>query len=371
LTSLFGCCSTVTVTEKWIAGSPEGAPGWRDVWSEDRRYRGGSSLVRWVGSFLERFRHAEIDRQRDFNLAVLDLVRDLSGQLESLHSDVRQLHLDLVHSSEAITGRLERELPIAVYRNDALLAAVDRKVETLAVRTRDLSTKMLTGVPASFRDDFIYRRMEDSLRGSEDETRGSLSTWIDLIAANQPLIDVGCGRGELLVLCRERGIVARGLDTNERSVADLRARGIDVTLGAIPAALLGIEAESLGSIVASHVVEHLPAGTLIDLMSEARRILRPGGLLLIETPNAESLSMSANDFWRDPTHISPRHPASLVLLGREFGFGVARISTTSPYPPDRLLQVDGSSAEDLKKVVARLNGILFADQNLRLVLRKE
>ena len=51
---------------------------------------------------------------------------------------------------------------------------------------------------------------------------------------HQPLIDVGCGRGELLDLCRAAAIEARGFDCNERSVADLVARGFDATVAGVP-----------------------------------------------------------------------------------------------------------------------------------------
>ena len=47
------------------------------------------------------------------------------------------------------------------------------------------------------------------------------------------MLDLGCGRGEFLALCRQAGISARGFDTNERSVADLKQRGFDVALSQV------------------------------------------------------------------------------------------------------------------------------------------
>src|SRR5205814_54664 len=143
-------------------------------------------------------------------------------------------------------------------------------------------------------------RLEDALRGTPD-----VAPYVDLAREHQPLFDAGCGRGELLVAARDAGIAASGCDTNERSVADLEARGLDVSLTGIPECFANLANASLGSVAALHVVEHLPVDALFALFREAARTLRSGGVLMIETPNAESLLVGASEFWRDPTHIAP------------------------------------------------------------------
>jgi 2-polyprenyl-3-methyl-5-hydroxy-6-metoxy-1,4-benzoquinol methylase len=354
------------MTRKWIEQPPAGLPGWREVWAEDRRYPSRARWVQWLGGFLELFHRSELNRQRDFNVALLDMLADLKRDISSLHSDIQTVHQDLVETSRVV----DRDLSIINARGDALLAALDRKVETLAVRMRDLSTSVIAGASPSFRHDFVYRRLEDSLRGSEKEIRASVSAYVDLVKSRQPVLDIGCGRGEFLALCAEEGIEARGFDCNERSVADLRARGLAAELGEVPGAMTGMAAESFGSVVASHVVEHLPGETLVSLFAEVRRILRSDGIFIIETPNAESMQMTAVDFWRDPTHLTPRHPAALVLMGREFGFSVEQVGTTAPYPEDRRFKVPESGSEELRQMATKLNDTIFADQNLLLVLKK-
>jgi O-antigen chain-terminating methyltransferase len=268
-------------------------------------------------------------------------------------------------------SKLEARLPVAVRRNDALVAAIDQKIETVSARLRDLSIPLLLRPGASsFRADFVYRRLEDGLRGSPDEIRKSLEPYLEYAAEKPPVIDAGCGRGEFLELCRERGIPAHGFDTNERSVAELRQRGFDADLGRLPDCLTALDEGSVGSILAAHVVEHLPSELLVETFAAAARALRVGGYLMIETPNAGSMVMSASDFWRDPTHLAPRHVGALTLIGREFGFEVAEVKTVAPFPEGNEIAVPDGSKE-LKDVVARLNEILFGDQNLRLVLRKE
>lgn len=354
---------------------PTNPDEWSALFRENAsiRRRGGA-LGRIARFFRDLFRY-DGGLQRDFNIVALDLLRDLRTDLTALHNDIESLHADLVRSQDELTGELrdkfDRQMPIAVGRNDALVAALDQKIEMLAVRVRDVSAPILESHGnTQARNEFVYRRMEDALRGSETEIRAALEHYVSLAADHQPVLDIGCGRGEFLAMCRERRISATGFDTNERSVVDLRSRGFDVADAGIPDCFENMDAASIGSILASHVVEHIPADVLFSLFAESKRVLKPGGLLMIETPNAGSISMSATDFWRDPTHLGPRHAASLTVIAREFGFEIAEIRTTAPYPEANTLTVSESQPDDIRAVVARLNELLFGDQNLRVVLRK-
>jgi O-antigen chain-terminating methyltransferase len=214
--------------------------------------------------------------------------------------------------------------------------------------------------------DVVYRRLEDALRGDVD-----IAHYVALAREHQPLLDVGCGRGELLELCRAAGIDAHGFDTNERSIADLRARGLGATLAGVPECFTAIDDHSIGAVAALHVVEHLPVEALFALFREAARVLRPGGLLMIETPNAEALAVSASEFWRDPTHLAPRHPAALTLLGREHGFAVDDVRAIHPFPEGNRFSMSEDDAPTVRALVGALNERLFGGQDLRVILRKD
>jgi O-antigen chain-terminating methyltransferase len=60
-----------------------------------------------------------------------------------------------------------------------------------------------------------------------------------------------------------------------------------------------------------HLIEHLPFRTLIDLLRQIQRVLLPGGLTILETPNPRNILVGASDFFRDMTHNNPIHPDSL------------------------------------------------------------
>lgn len=371
--------------ERIIDTPPAGSDAWETLWRENHLYR-PEPATSLTGRFYARVRRMvrralfpDYERQRDYNLVLLDLIRDARAHAEALRDglggDIGALQRDIQQGDSALSrdvSRIEQLVPVAARRNDALIAALDQKIEMLSVRVRDLSTPLLEGAAASpsLRDDFLYRRLEDGLRGSESEIRDAVQPYVELARTHQPLLDAGCGRGELLVACREEGIVAKGFDTNERSIADLQARGFDVALAPIPQCFATYAAGSVGSIMAMHVVEHLPVDALFALFAEAARVLRPGGLLMIETPNAESLMVSGSEFWRDPTHLAPRHPASLTLLAREYGFTIDEIRPVHPFPDAMRIAVLNDDPPALQRVVDAVNDRLFGPQDLRMILRR-
>jgi SAM-dependent methyltransferase len=358
--------------DRFVDAPPSGADGWRDTWEHDRRFRARPSrfdfLLRIFRRFVNRSVEPEEERQRNFNVALLDLLNDIRNDVararEDLKRDIEAVQRDVRAADESLAAEVTkiRELiPIAAKRNDSLIAALDQKIETVAVRVRDVTNPLIAS-SGTTANDFLYRRLEDGLRGEV-----SVSEYVALVRERQPVIDVGCGRGEFLIACSEAGIAARGFDTNERSVADLVARGVDATVAGVPGCFASIEAGSIGAVVAMHVVEHLPVDALFALFAESARVLRAGGLLIIETPNAESLAVSASEFWRDPTHLAPRHPAALTLLGREHGFAIDEIRAIHPFPEGNGLV---AANEETRTLVDALNARIFGGQDLRLVLRR-
>lgn len=321
------------------------------------------TILGFVRRLVGRASLAERERQRNFNLALLELIEDERRQLAAATGEIQR---------EVAAARIELDslLRLAVERNDALLSAVDRKAETALARVRDVALPLLASPPREAAEEWLYRRLEEGLRGGEPEVREALAPYVEYARRSAPVLDVGCGRGEFLELCRDAGIEASGYDTNARSVADLQARGINATIAAIPTCFARHGDASVGSIFAAHVAEHLPGSALLDLYAEARRVLRPGGYLMLETPNAESLAVSGSDFWRDPTHLAPRHVAALTLLAREYGFAVEEVRAIHPFPASRRLPIPEGAAPEVRHLAEQLNEILFAPQDLRLVLRR-
>jgi O-antigen chain-terminating methyltransferase len=184
------------------------------------------------------------------------------------------------------------------------------------------------------------------------------------------VLDLGCGRGELLLMLREAGVEAIGVEADAAVATAARRRGLEVIEGEVTQVLRRQPDESFGTITAIHLFEHLEVSTLMAVLDEARRVLRAGGRLIVECPNPHSLRVGASLYWLDPTHRRPLLPETLDLFLKSAGFEVERRELLHPFPEDQRLAVarkERQSSDDpvVEEVAARLD--LLAQQLDELV----
>ena len=129
--------------------------------------------------------------------------------------------------------------------------------------------------------------LEDYYRGNVtyiSRVDPRLRQIIDLLAARRPevILDLGCGRGFLLEHLADKGLTGLiGVDVFDDVHPDRwEYRKGDVTQR-LPA-----EDASIDCVIAGEIIEHVPNPD--DLLREVRRVLVPGGLLVISTPNLVS-----------------------------------------------------------------------------------
>jgi SAM-dependent methyltransferase len=174
--------------------------------------------------------------------------------------------------------------------------------------------------------DAIYRMLEDRFRGPQSLIIERLRVYEPLIKElvktrpHASAIDLGCGRGEWLSVCSSLGLKCCGVDQNEGMLEAGRGNGFTVVKKDILAYLINMEAESHDLISAFHVIEHLSQVQIQSLIHEAYRALRPGGLLIMETPNYANLHVCSSSFYKDPTHQTPINPELIRLYMEEAGF---------------------------------------------------
>ena len=174
--------------------------------------------------------------------------------------------------------------------------------------------------------DFFYRAFEDRFRGSRSLISARLVVYQPFlrplaVAFQTPkALDLGCGRGEWLEVLSDSGFDAIGVDLNEGMLAACQERGLKGQLGDALSTLKGLPSESLALVSAFHLVEHLPFESAQNLVQEALRVLVPGGLLLLETPNSENLTVGTSSFYLDPSHLRPLPAALLEFVAEHAGF---------------------------------------------------
>ena len=227
-----------------------------------------------------------------------------------------------------------------------LRAEIQRKVALLqrkidAARASGPSTAAPSPglpTPSPAIDDALYIALEDAFRGDPIVIRARQHQYVpyvqNVVTQSTPLLDIGCGRGEWLNILKDSNIPATGIDTNAASVQECSAQGLNVLHADAITYLSNAKEQSLGAITLFQVLEHLPFATMVHLLRLALRALVPGGFLIAEVPNSETLSVGASTFWIDPTHERPLFPGLLEFLATEVGYTSVEGVYSSPLAPE-------------------------------------
>lgn len=337
--------------------------------------------------------HARIDaveRRLDEAEQSVRLAQTELGELRDGRLAAAETRLDTVETSASAVGdeaaRLrDRVVPAAVGRADALLERLAEEIEELgSLVERSLRNEPL---PVPGRDGVdeaalasalaeVQPALLEAFRGPESEIRHRLDHYLEALAAAPPVLDLGCGRGELLLMLREAGVEAAGIEGDAAVAEAARRRGLDVIEGDVLEVLRRQPDASRGAVTAIHLAEHLDPAALIAVIAEVRRVLRPGGLLIVESPNPHSLRVGASLFWIDPTHRRPLPPETLELYLMTGGLTVERREGLHPFPPEQSFVADVTPAADrepapkLERIARRLDELVNGPRDFAVWARK-
>jgi SAM-dependent methyltransferase len=145
-------------------------------------------------------------------------------------------------------------------------------------------------------------------------------------------LDIGCGQGQVMSLAREVGFKRiLGVDLSDEMLASCQARGLDVRKEDAMAFIKGALPESFGVVSAFDFLEHLAKADVLSLLRQIRRVVTPGGTVLIKVPNGGS-PWVGDIFFSDLTHESMWTPASLAQLSQLAGFTDIQLREVGPVP---------------------------------------
>jgi SAM-dependent methyltransferase len=301
--------------------------------------------------------------------AVRERIDTLANQLELAHRltaenvgrDVQSLAVRLAEL-EATHERLQLQ---------SRLGRLERLVRTTP-QPRQRQSPAEPVVPDHQPPPFDYMTFENRFR-PEKTVRERHSDYLELLRTRKRVVDLGCGRGELLELLGEAEVSAYGVEIDPDNVAVCREKGLEIVEGDAVSHLEGLEESALDGIVASHLIEHLKPEVLWRLITAAAEKLAVDGIILLETPNPESLLAGSINFHRDPTHVRPVHPDTLSFLCESAGFSGVEIRRLAPVPADvRLPQRspdENPLAEHVSEVVEQLNELIYGYQDYALIAR--
>lgn len=258
-----------------------------------------------------------------------ELERGLSevSQVSSKVSEEQRKFAELQHQQVAGLFREQREI---IERLNKLYHELNAPLANpqaaaggnLALPHQTINEKTSADEARARMDEF-FASFADEFRGKREEIKEGLRFYLPLLKAagiENNILDIGCGRGEWLELLKEEGFEGRGVEINRVLVEQLRSRGLEVTEEDALSYLRRLPDESLDAVTGFHFIEHLRFETLIEVLDEIARTLRPGGLVIFETPNPKNLVVGACNFYSDPTHIKPLFPETVRFILSNRGF---------------------------------------------------
>ena len=223
--------------------------------------------------------------------------------------------------------------------------------------------------------DYIYYDLENILRGSEEEIRQRQQDYLKYMKNDGPVLDIGCGRGELLELLLHNGFESMGVDSNKLMVDYCISKGLKATQAEGISYLSNLKDESLGGLTAFHFIEHLDSNSLCSFLITALRKIKDGGILILETPNPLGSYTLSRSFYLDFSHLRPVHPNALKLLLESIGFTVVKLMYLSPWEDAIKLTPIISKAGDrvveiVKENFDKLNEIIFSPRDYSIIAKK-
>lgn len=402
------------------------------------RIKSHRPLVGPVLDFLKRVIHwgsrpytdAVRTRQEAFNEAALQALREAAVQIEGNvralddHQAYIQSFMDAIHDLQAmgsdhaermngLVGNIEelsglmRQQDDSIQRHEKMLAEHHGNISNQECRLKEHRNQLRSHEhrinTQQDRLDLSVRQLKDLLGRYDmgalsgmatkeqrlealDKTRG---TYEDIRCRQYPylkffenapgqVLDIGCGRGEMLHMLRIHGIECWGAETDPVMAEICRDNGDHVVDKDALGALEGIDEGKLGGVFAAQVIEHFFPGDLVRFIALARRKLAPGGVVILETLNPASLGVLAKSYWRDLEHKQMIHPEYLKGMLELAGFVEVELQYLSPFderdklpelPAAAELGISEEAREALRQRQEKLNDLLFGMQDYFVVAR--
>jgi SAM-dependent methyltransferase len=325
------------------------------------------SLGGRLRGFIWRLIGPPLDAQRQFNAALVDhLNRNAAQQDEGPRAvaallDVIGREFDELARFQSLLVQYLQTITVYVDSKDRSLGGPELATRLATTEQRMLALKReldrmgsprvapAAGAPPTEPfsgpvDSLTYVGFEDQFRGSQPAVSSRVEEYVPLLAQGHDIVDIGCGRGELLGLLSARGTRARGVDANPAMVELCRAAGLEVEHGDAVGYLESQPDDSIGGLVAVQVVEHFAPTYLTRFLETAYHKMRVGAPLVLETINPSCWMAFFETYIRDLTHQRPLHPDTLRYLVQASGFTRVDVQFRRPVrAEDRLARVAESA----------------------------
>ena len=291
---------------------------WRKEW-EQKLATNEIQFLRATADLQGAFQHRVTQMETNFRDIVKMQHSDYLGALDRTTDAIhKQLFADFEKVRAEFGKSVSAELRLIRQRSGL-------RVAIPAVAEAAVTTSATPGIAG-----LDYARFAERFRGDEGDVIAKQRFYAPYFAGRTNVLDIGCGRGELLQVMKDAGAQARGIDLDGESVAVCREKGFEAETADLFAWLGAQPEEALDGIISSQVVEHIDPARLPEMIRLCASRLERGGVLAIETPNPECLAIFATHFYLDPTHVRPVPYKLLQFYMEEAGLSDIEIHTLSP-----------------------------------------
>ncbi len=285
---------------------------WRQEW-ERKLSINEVQFLRSVADLQAAYQHRLTQMEGNFRETVAIQHRDYAVALDKSRMEIQErFWKDWDKARDGFEKLIHNELRVIRQRASATPPAPSPSLSTA------------TDIPIDF------LAFSDRFRGQEHYVRETQARHLQHFQNASEILDVGCGRGEFLQVLKDAGKLAKGIEASEDLVNICRHKGLYAENADLFDYLRETQPHSLDGIFAGQVIEHLPPHRLPEFIALAHEALRPGGVIVLETPNPGCLAIFATHFYLDPTHQRPVPAQLAVFYLEEAGFGKIQVDYLNP-----------------------------------------
>jgi SAM-dependent methyltransferase len=263
-----------------------------------------------------------------------------------------------------IVGMQERQERVNELTLQALRDLSERPSPRFGERLGELERKWRRHTEDEVATTMRLRPFAERFSGDPATIRAQAVPFVPLFKGRRRVLDLGSGRGTFLLLMRDEGIGAYGIDRDRDLVEDSVSQGLEAVCADAEEHLRSLPDRGLDGLFSAHVAEHLEPGTLIEIIRQARRVLRPGSPIVMATPNPRTLTVGAHTFWLDPSHRKPIPPDLFQFYLESEGFVDIRVTT---YAESGQRLSEDVPDPTVRRNVHLLNETLFGDRDYAVI----
>lgn len=186
------------------------------------------------------------------------------------------------------------------------------------------------------------------------------------------VLEIGCAAGDLLMQIRREGANVRGIEISDFAAEIARKRGLDVTTGTIEDCCATDYRNRFDIVMAFEVIEHVLSPTLF--LKKCAEIVRPGGLLMLSTPNYACAKRFGEEWFGFRTSFEHIYFFSINVLARmasKSGFALKHMESSKSLGATRSLSFPGRQVERLKTLLFFIDEIGFFKTTKAIFARSE